>query len=281
MRQRKRTGSRRYVNGLSIATLVTAVFILVPLYWLIATSFKNPNSIGDSPPSLGPTPFSGGNYSNAFVAYDFGIYFRNSLIVTIAATALVLILGTLAGYALGRLPMRGKFTTLVILLMISVFPAVAVLAPLYLLMRNLGWHNSYQALILPYTAFNLPFAIWILRNYFLGIPKEMEETGRIDGASPLRTVWTIVLPQALPGLFTAGIFCFTACWTEFLMALTFNSSNNYRTIPVGIAEFGGNFQVPYGTIFAASVVAVVPIGVLVFIFRKFVISGLTSGAVKG
>jgi multiple sugar transport system permease protein len=281
MRNRKRVGWRRYVNGVTISTFITALFILIPIYWMIATSFKNPNAIGNSPPSLGPNPLSGGNYSNAFVGYDFGIYFRNSVIVTLGATVLVLFLGTLAGYALGRLPMRGKFTTLVILLMISVFPAVAVLPPLYLLMRNLGWLNSYQALILPYTAFNLPFAIWILRNYFLGIPKEMEETGRIDGAGPLRTVWTIVLPQALPGLFTAGIFCFTACWTEFLMALTFNSSNNFRTIPVGIAEFGGNFQVPYGTIFAASVVAVVPIGVMVFIFRKFVISGLTSGAVKG
>jgi multiple sugar transport system permease protein len=281
MRNRKRTGWHRYINGVSISTLVTALFVIVPLYWLIATSFKAPNAIGNSPPSLGPTPFSTGNYSNAFSGYDFGIYFRNSLVVTLAATALVLILGTLAGYALGRMPMRGKFTTMVILLMISVFPEVAVIAPLYLLMRDLGWLNSYQALILPYTAFQLPFAIWILRNYFLGIPKEMEETGRIDGASALRTVWTIVLPQALPGLFTAGIFTFTACWTEFLMALTFNSSNNFRTIPVGIAEFGGNFQVPYGTIFAASVVAVVPIGILVFIFRKFVISGLTSGAVKG
>jgi multiple sugar transport system permease protein len=281
MRNRKRFGWHKYVNGVTISTLVTALFILLPLYWLVASSFKAPNSIGDSPPALGPTPFSGANYSNAFIGYDFGIYFRNSIIVTIGATALVLILGTLAGYALGRLPMRGKFPTLVILLMISVFPTVAVIAPLYLLMRDIGWLNSYQGLILPYTAFNLPFAIWILRNYMLGIPKEMEETGRIDGASALRTVWSIVLPQALPGLFTAGIFCFTACWTEFLFALTFNSSNNFRTIPVGIAEFGGNFQVPYGTIFAASVVAVVPIGVLVFIFRKFVISGLTSGAVKG
>jgi multiple sugar transport system permease protein len=115
----------------------------------------------------------------------------------------------------------------------------------------------------------------------LGIPKEMEETGRIDGAGPFRTIWTIILPMALPGVFTAGIFCFTACWTEFLMALTFMSANNRRTIPVGIAEFGTVFTVPYGTIFAASVVAVVPIGILVFIFRKFVISGLTSGAVKG
>jgi multiple sugar transport system permease protein len=279
MRNRKRVGWHRYINGVNIAVVITVLFILIPLYWLIASSFKAPNSIGTA--SLNPTPLSGGNYSNAFVGYDFGIYFRNSLIVCVSATVLVLILGTLAGYALGRLPMRGKFTTLVILLMISVFPEVAVIAPLYLLMRNLHWLNSYEALIVPYTAFFLPFAIWILRNYFLGIPKEMEETGRIDGASPLRTVWTIVLPQALPGLFTAGIFTFTACWTEFLMALTFNSSNNFRTIPVGIAEFGGNFNVPYGTIFAASVVAVVPIGILVFIFRKFVISGLTSGAVKG
>jgi len=187
----------------------------------------------------------------------------------------------MAGYALGRLPMRGKFTLMVTLLIISVFPAIAVIAPLYLVLRNLGWLNSYQGLIIPYTAFNLPFAIWILRNYMLGIPKEMEETGRIDGAGPIRTLWTIILPMALPGIFTAGIFCFTACWTEFLMALTFNSANKYRTIPVGIAEFGTVFTVPYGTIFAASVVAVVPIGILVFIFRRFVISGLTSGAVKG
>jgi multiple sugar transport system permease protein len=279
MRNRKRVGWHRYINGVVISTIVTALFILLPLYWLIASSFKAPNDVGTT--QLFPNPISGANYSNAFVGFDFGIYFRNSLVVTIIATALVLVLGTLAGYALGRLPMRGKFTTLVILLMISVFPEVAVIAPLFLLMKEIGWLNSYQALILPYTAFNLPFAIWILRNYMLGIPKEMEETGRIDGAGALRTVWTIILPQALPGLFTAGIFCFTACWTEFLMALTFNDSNNFRTIPVGIADFGGNFQVPYGTIFAASVVAVVPIGILVFVFRKFVISGLTSGAVKG
>jgi multiple sugar transport system permease protein len=279
MRNRKRVGWHRYINGVVLSTIVTALFILLPLYWLIASSLKRPLDVGS--PKLFPSPISGANFSNAFVGYDFGIYVRNSLIVTIVATALVLVLGTLAGYALGRLPMRGKFTTLVILLMISVFPEVAVIAPLFLLMKEIGWLNSYQALILPYTAFNLPFAIWILRNYMLGIPKEMEETGRIDGASALRTVWSIVLPQALPGLFTAGIFCFTACWTEFLMALTFDDSNNFRTIPVGISNFGANFNVPYGTIFAASVVAVVPIGILVFVFRKFVISGLTSGAVKG
>jgi multiple sugar transport system permease protein len=281
MRNRKRTGWHRYINGINISAFFVVLFVGLPLYWLIASSFKTPANLGNSPPQFFPNPVSVGNYTDAFKNNDFGQYFINSLIVTLIATALVLILGTMAGYALGRLPMRGKFTLMVTLLIISVFPAIAVIAPLYLVLRNLGWLNSYQGLIIPYTAFNLPFAIWILRNYMLGIPKEMEETGRIDGAGPFRTLWTIILPMALPGIFTAGIFCFTACWTEFLMALTFNSANQYRTIPVGIAEFGTVFTVPYGTIFAASVVAVVPIGILVFIFRKFVISGLTSGAVKG
>src|SRR6204780_936964 len=184
MRNRKRVGWHRYINGVVISTIVPALFILLPLYWLIASSFKAPNDVGTT--QLFPSPISGANYSNAFVGFDFGIYFRNSLIVTLVATALVLFLGPLAGYALGRLPMRGKFSTLVILLMISVFPEVAVIAPLFLLMKEIGWLNSYEALIIPYTAFFLPFAIWILRNYMLGIPKEMEETGRIDGAGALQ-----------------------------------------------------------------------------------------------
>ena len=279
MRKRKRTGWHRIINGVNISAFFVVLFIGLPLYWLIASSFKTPAAMGGSPPQYFPNPISGGNYSQAFKQYDFGVYFRNSLIVTIGATALVLIFGTLAGYALGRLPMRGKFTLMVTLLMISLFPTIALIAPLYTLEKNVGWLNSYQALIVPYTAFNLPFAIWILRNYMLGIPREMEETGRIDGAGPLRTVWSIIIPMALPGVFTAGIFTFTAAWTEFLMALTFNV--NLKTIPVGIATFGTANEVPFGTIFAASVVAVVPIGILVFIFRKFVISGLTSGAVKG
>jgi multiple sugar transport system permease protein len=279
MRRRKRTGWHKVINGVNISAFLVVLFIGLPLYWLIASSFKTPVAMGATPPQYFPNPVSTTNYNQAFVQDDFGIYFRNSLIVTLAATALVLIVGTLAGYALGRLPMRGKFSLMVTLLMISVFPEIAVIAPLYTLLRDLHLLNSYEALIIPYTAFNLPLAIWILRNYMLGIPKEMEETARIDGAGPLRTVWSIILPMALPGVFTAGIFTSTACWTEFLMALTFNI--NLKTIPVGIATFGTALDVPYGTIFAASVVAVVPMGVLVFIFRKFVISGLTSGLMMG
>jgi multiple sugar transport system permease protein len=281
MRNRSRQGWRRVVNGVNVAALLVFLFIAAPLYWMIASAFKTPANVGASPPQLFPHPLSVQNFSVAFSQNTFGRYILNSLIVAVVATALVLVLGTLAGYAMGRLPMRGKFTVLTILLMISVFPEIAVVVPLYALLRDIGWLNSYQALIIPYTAFFLPFAIWILRNYFLGIPHEMEESARIDGASPLRTIWTVILPQAWPGLFTAGIFTFTACWTEFLMALSFNVSNSYRTIPVGVALFGSQFTVPYGTIFAASVVAVVPIAILVFIFRRSVVSGLTAGAVKG
>lgn len=281
MRTRQRTGWHRWFNWLNLAVALTVAFIVLPLYWLVISSLKTPEAVGASPPQLFPHPFSFANYTSAFSHYAFGRYFINSVVVTVAATILVLAIGSLAGYGLARLPMRGKFTILLVLLMISVFPEIAVVSPLYLLMKDIGWLDSYQALIVPYTAFNLPFAIWILRNYFLGIPKEMEETGRLDGATALRTYWSIILPQALPGLFTAAVFTFTASWTEFLMALTFNSSNNYRTIPVGIALFGSPNVVPYGTIFAASVVAVIPIGILVFIFRKSVVSGLTSGAVKG
>lgn len=279
MRNRKRTGWHRYVNGITIATTITVVFVTLPLYWMVSSSFKGTAGIGQS--YFFPHNLTLQNYKTAFSDYTFGRYILNSVMVACISTVLVLVLGTLAGYGLGRLPMRGKLPIMVALLMISVFPAIAVIAPLFLIMKSIGWLNSYQALIVPYTAFNLPFAIWILRNYFLGIPKEMEETGRIDGAGPLRTLWSIILPQMTPGLFTAGIFTFTACWTEFLMALSFNSANDFRTIPVGIAEFGAQFTIPYGTIFAASTVAAVPIAILVLTFRKSVVSGLTAGAVKG
>lgn len=278
MRSRTHQGWRRWANGPNLGALLIALFVLLPMYWMLASSFKSQSGIGASPPQYFPNPPSTSSYNQAFTD-GFGGYIIHSLVVACVSTALVLSLGVLAGYALGRLPVRGKYPIMVSLLMISVFPQIAVIAPLYLVMKDIGWLNSYQALIFPYTAFNLPFAIWILRNYFLGISMAMEESARIDGAGALRTLWTIILPQVTPGIFTAGVFCFTACWTEFLMALSFDFGK--KTIPVGIASFGAQFTVPYGAYFAASVIAAAPIAILVLIFRKAVVSGLTAGAVKG
>jgi multiple sugar transport system permease protein len=270
-----------WLNGTNLAALLVALFVAAPLYWLVATAFKSTSDVAASPPDYVPTKPTLSNFKDAFSTYNFGRYIENSAAVSVVATILVLALGIFAGYALARLPVRGKSGVMMTLLMISLFPTVALAAPLYLLMRDIGWLNTYQGLILAYTALNLPFAIWILRNYFLAIPKEMEEVAWMDGASPVRTVVSIILPQAKPGIFTAGIFSFVACWTEFLIALTLNNDDAHRTIPVGIALFGGQFTTPYGTIFAAATVAMLPIAILVLVFRRAVVSGLTAGAVKG
>ncbi|WP_049571579.1 carbohydrate ABC transporter permease [Streptomyces sp. SBT349] len=272
---------RIHFTWIHLAALIIAIFVAAPLYWMAVSSFKGTDEIGANPPTAFADNPTWDNYREAFGNNNFAIYLFNSVLVSLIATALVLSLSAFAGYALARLPLRGKAPIMVALLMISLFPTIALAAPLFLLMREIGWLNSYQGLIIVYTALNVPFAVWILRNFFLGIPKEMEEVAWVDGASPVRTVLTVILPQARPGMFTAAIFTFTACWTEFLIALTLNTADRFRTMPVGLALFGSQFTVPYGTIFAAATVSVLPIALLVLIFRRAVVSGLTSGAVKG
>ncbi|MGW8375528.1 carbohydrate ABC transporter permease [Streptomyces sp. ODS28] len=280
-RSRTRRGVRRYLNPVTIGAVLLAVVTAAPLYWMAATSFKTPGEAGNPSPTWWPEDPTLANYRDALGASGMGNYLLNSVIVCVSSTAVVLGLGLFAGYALARLPVRGRGPIMVALLMISVFPTIAVVTPLYLVERELGLLNSRPGLIIPYVAFNLPFAVWILRNSLLDIPYEMEESATVDGAGPTRALLSVILPQARPALFTAGVFTFTATWTEFLMALTLNSENGYRTIPVGIALFNGQHQVLYGTIFAGAMAATVPIALLVLVFRRAVLSGLTDGAVKG
>jgi multiple sugar transport system permease protein len=265
----------------NVSGVVIAVLTALPLYWLVSTSLKPSSEIAQSPPTIWPRSLTFDNFVVAFRDNALGQYMVNSVIVSVSTTVIVLALSFLAGYALAGRWIRGRTAIMTSLLMLSVFPAIAVLTPLYLLERNLGLLNSYPGLIIPYVAFNLPFAIWIMRNYLQGIPSTIEEASEIDGAGAWRTVLSVILPMAKPGLFTVGVFTFTASWSEFLMALTFNSENSFRTIPVGIALFGTQFTVPFAQIFAASVAATVPIVILVLVFRRSIVSGLTSGAVKG
>lgn len=257
------------------------VLILLPFYWMFITSFKSTGDISAYPPSLFPKSWTLDHYTAAFSRYGFDVYIRNSVIVACTSTVFVLAFSSMAGFTIARLPVRGKIPTLVMLLVISMFPPIAIVSPLYMFMRELGWLNTFQALIIPYTAFNLPFAIWIMRNYFLQIPGALFEAAKVDGASVFYTYWRIFLPLTTPGMFTTAVFTFVAAWTEFFMAFVFNSSNTMRTIPVGIALFSGQYTVPYGDIFAGSIVAILPIVVLVIVFRKWIVSGLMAGAVKG
>lgn len=274
-----RTRTQRVIGW--VVLILFLVIILLPFYWMFITSFKPNTEISAYPPTVLPIHWTFTHYQNAFVQFGFARYILNSVIVALVTTFLVLAFASMAGFSIARLPVRGKTPTLMALLMISVFPPIAVITPLYMILRDIGWLNSYQALIIPYTAFNLPFAIWILRNYFLQVPGALLEAAKIDGASIFQTFYRIFLPLTTPGLFTAAVFTFVAAWTEFFMALVFNSSDHMRTIPVGIALFSGQFNIPYGDIFAGSVVSIVPIIILVIIFRKWIVAGLTAGAVKG
>ncbi|MFE9722788.1 carbohydrate ABC transporter permease [Streptomyces sp. NPDC005794] len=276
-----RTGVRRYVNVVNLGGLLIAGCALLPLIWMASASLKGPGEISATPPSLLPADPTLSNYETAFLRNGIGHYFLNSVIVACVSTVLILSLAFFAGYALARLPLRGRGAVMTVLLMLSVFPPIALLVPLFLMERQAGLLNSYPGLIIPYVALNLPFAIWIMRNYLSGIPAELEEAAVVDGAGPLRTALTVILPLARPGLFTAGVFAFTATWSEFLLALTFNGSDDRRTVSVGIALFTSQYQVPYGVIFAGAMVATVPIALLVLIFRRSVVSGMTTGAVKG
>ncbi|MFE1048400.1 carbohydrate ABC transporter permease [Streptomyces olivaceus] len=280
-RHTPRTGVRRYVNVVNLGGLLIAGCATLPLVWMASASFKGPGEISATPPSLVPEDPTLGNYETAFVRNGIGHYFLNSVVVACVSTVLILSLAFFAGYALARLPLRGRGAVMTALLMLSVFPPIALLVPLFLMERQAGLLNSYPGLIVPYVALNLPFAIWIMRNYLSGIPGELEEAAVVDGAGPLRTAMTVILPLARPGLFTAGVFAFTATWSEFLLALTFNGSDDRRTVSVGIALFTSQYQVPYGVIFAGAMVATVPIAVLVLVFRRSVVSGMTTGAVKG
>ncbi|MGO1319247.1 MAG: carbohydrate ABC transporter permease [Galactobacter sp.] len=280
-RTKVQRGWRRWINTVNVSGVVIVILTALPLYWLFVSAFKTPKDVASTPPSALPKTWTFDNFIEAFVTNDLAIYMVNSVIVAVSTTVIVLVLSLLAGYAFTGRKVRGGTGIMTGLLMLSVFPAVAVLTPVYLIERQIGLLNSYPGLIIPYVAFNLPFAIWIMRNYLQGIPASIEEACELDGAGPIRTVWSVILPMSKPGLFTAGVFTFTASWSEFLMALTFNSTTGSRTIPVGIALFGTQFSTPYGQIFAASVAATVPIVILVLIFRRSIVSGLTSGAVKG
>lgn len=277
----RRSGLRRYVNVVNVGGLLIVVLTLLPLYWMAAASLKSPREIGAAPPSPVPKAPSLGNYQEAFARNGIGHYLLNSVLVSSLSTMVVLALAFFAGYGLARMPVRGRRGIMTALLMLAVFPPIAMVVPLFLMERQLGLLNSYSGLVVPYVALNLPFAVWIMRNYLVGIPGELEEAATVDGAGPVRTALTVVLPLARPGLFTAGVFTFTATWTEFLLALTFNGQDEYRTVPVGIALFTSQYQVPYGTIFAGAMAATVPIAVLVMVFRRSIVSGMTSGAVKG
>jgi multiple sugar transport system permease protein len=264
-----------------VGVVLTILFCLFPFYWMVNTSLKTGAELSTG--HLYPHNLSLDNYTSIFKNASFTTALKTSAIDAGCATIIALTFGSFAAYALARLHFKRKFLILAINLSTTTFPPIAIAAPLFKLWTDIGLYNSYLGLILPFLTFVLPLTIYILTSFFKEIPRDLTEAALVDGATEFGAYRKIVLPLAAPGLVTAGLLAFIFAWNEFLLSITLTSSANRRPVSAAIAFFTGSqqFQIPLGTISAATVVITVPLIVLVVIFQKRIVAGLTAGAVKG
>jgi ABC-type glycerol-3-phosphate transport system permease component len=260
-----------------VAMLVPVAF---PLYWALVASLTS-EAVLFSEPSLWPRDPILDHYRALFATRYFWTPVRNSIVVAGVTTVFCVTVGSLAAYALARLEFRGKALILGFILAVSMFPQIAIVSPLYLLLRELRLINTYPGLIMPYMTFAMPLTVWLLVGYFRQLPKDLEEAALVDGASRFVAFTKIIIPLAMPGIATTGILAFIYSWNEFLFALSFTLGPERQTVPVAIALFRGEYQVPWGEILAASVLATAPVAAMVLLFQRRIVQGLTSGAVKG
>ncbi len=281
-RARRRLDWRQLAFYLGV--LIVLAVALFPFYWILRTSLESSAEVAQGvggPNGLLPPHLSLSAYVDDFTQQHFLGPLVNSAIVSLAATVVSVIFGSLAGYALARLPVRGSGPILGFILLAGFFPVLAMVGPLFLLYRKLGFLDSIYPLILTYLVYTLPLATWLLKNFFAQIPKELEEAALVDGATRLQALWRIVVPVAVPGVFTAAILSFILAWNDFAFAVSFLQTPSKFTAPVSIVNFGQSaFQVFYNRIDAAVVIITIPIALLVLAAQRRIVSGLTAGALK-
>lgn len=270
---------KNLARAFSIFIILYLLIIVFPFFWVLVTSFKPESEIwGKGALRLiaeNPTLDHYRSLSENNVLR--GI--KNSFIVASLTTVYVTLVSIFAAYALARLQFRGKTFILTLVLAVSMFPQMIVVGPIYNMFNDLGWTNSYN-IIFPYSMISLPVAIYILVTHFKKIPYTLEESAKIDGATPIQTLIKIVTPLALPGIFTSAIITFIGVWNEYVLSLTLNNDLSYHTAPVAISFLRGQFEIFWGQVTAAATIVTIPTLIIVLLFQKQIISGLTSGALK-
>ena len=275
-------GSKTLNNVLFYVFLVTFVLVSVfPLLWVFKMSIVQKAEVTATPPTILPQSFSGASYSTIFSDASFQKALLNSVIIAGVTTIICLFFGAIAAYAIARLRFNFKNLVMTLILAISFFPAVAIIAPLFIQFRALGIINTYWSVIITDTVFALPLTIWILVSFFKELPPDLEEAAKIDGATTLQAFRKVIVPLAAPGVFTTAILTFIFAWNEFLFAATFLFDEAVQPVTVRIPNFATVYTVDYGAQAAAAVVVTVPLVILVLIFQRRIVSGLTAGAVKG
>ncbi|MER7816442.1 carbohydrate ABC transporter permease [Streptomyces sp. NPDC096153] len=273
-------GARAVLGVLGTALLVA--YCLAPFYWMLVSSFRRSSDLFEKSPL--PSPWSLENYRAVLEpGTGFGRALLNSLVVAGVTTVVTLVIAVFTAYALARLDFRFKNAVLAVVIATSMFPGIALVVPLLKLFADtLHWVNTYQAMIVPSMSFALPLAVWNLNAFFRQLPRELEHAAMVDGCTPGQAFRKVILPLTVPGLFTTAILTFIAAWNEFIIAVSMVNETSMQTANVAIARFGGatGFDIPYGTKMAAGVVVTVPLLVLVLVFQRRIIAGLTAGAVK-
>jgi multiple sugar transport system permease protein len=267
-----------------IGVVIVIVWGLAPFYWMIVTAFRNVGYTYDT--AFWPTHVTMDNFTTAFstkLGNHFGRALLNSVLIGVVTTIVAMIIGVFAAYALARLEFKGKFYVVGFILAASMFPGVALVTPLFQLFTNIHWTNTYQGMIVPDISFVLPLTVYTLTAFFREMPWELEEAAKIDGCTPAQAFRIIILPLAAPGIFTTGILAFIASWNEFLIASQISPRPSVAPVTVAIANFQGSVphQEPYTAVMAAGTIVTIPLIILVLLFQRKIVAGLTAGGVKG
>lgn len=282
-RPRQKRAARQKGNGAvwKLGVVFIVAYAMFPVLWILSLSLKSAADVGDK--KLFPVAPTLSNYRDIFTSGEFVRPLINSIGISLITTVLAVIIAAFAAYAIARLDFPGKTLLLSGALAIAMFPPVSIIGPLFNIWRSTGLYDTWPGLILPYMTFALPLAIWILAAFFREIPWDLEQAAQVDGATPFQAFRRVILPLAVPGIFTSAIIVFIFCWNDFLFAISLTSTSAARTVPAATAFFtaSSNFINPTGQIAAAAIVVTVPIIIMVLVFQRRIVAGLTAGAVKG
>lgn len=277
------TKTKRIQNIIRAVVLIFyMLFVLLPIYWMVVTSFKtNPEIINAQQITYFPKIFTLDNYKSLFNMLSYGSYLKNSIIVTVSTAICILILSILGGYGLARFKFKGKGGVLIFFLLTQMIPGILVIIPLYVVFSKVGLINTRGALFIYYLIINLPFCVITMRSFFERIPYELEEAAYVDGCSRMQSLRRIVLPVMFPGIVAVFVFAFIGAWNELIAGTIFINTPDMWTIPVGLKSLIGKYSVQWGALMAGGVLALLPTAIMFVFVQKYVVEGLTSGAVKG
>jgi ABC-type glycerol-3-phosphate transport system permease component len=265
---------------LMLGQVLLAALILLPFFWMVSVSLKPGDEPFAIPANLWPENPTLENYVTAFRP-EFRVYFLNSIIVSLSTVAIVVSLALLAAYTFTRNQTRLILFLMALVIAAQMFPASAIIIPIYKMMKEAGLLNTYASLILAYITVTLPVAIWMLRAFMARLPVELDEAAAVDGCGPFRTFFSVILPLCKPGIVATAVFVLIVTWQEFLFALSFTSTKDMRTLPVGMNDFIGQYGIRYGELMASSVLISIPVVAVFFLMQRQFVAGLTAGAVKG